>query len=72
MCIRDSDAQADAAWLSSREKGHYRLPSAGELRAQATTPVSGWLTLCADRDCTQRMASGKPRALDAGLSLIHI
>lgn len=65
VCVSAADAQAYAAWLSSREKGHYRLPSAGELRAQATTPVSGWLTLCADRDCTQRMASGKPRALDA-------
>ena len=66
VCVSAADAQAYAAWLSSREKGHYRLPSAGELRAQATTPVSGWLTLCADRNCTQRMASGKPRALDAG------
>ena len=39
--------------------------SAGELRAQPTTPVSGWLTLCADGACRQRMASGKLRALDA-------
>ena len=55
-----------AAWLSGRDKRRYRLPSAGELRAQATSPVSGWLTLCADAACVKRMASGKARALEAG------
>ncbi|HWS78584.1 MAG TPA: bifunctional serine/threonine-protein kinase/formylglycine-generating enzyme family protein, partial [Thermomonas sp.] len=65
VCVSAADAQAYAAWLSSREKKRYRLPSAGELRAQATTPVSGWLTLCADGGCRRRMASGKVRALDA-------
>ena len=65
VCVSAADAQAYAAWLSNRDQRRYRLPSAGELRAQATTPVSGWLTLCADSGCTQRMASGKPRALDA-------
>ena len=38
---------------------------AGELRAQATSPISAWLTLCGNAACTQRMASGKPQALDA-------
>lgn len=65
VCVSAADAQAYASWLSAREKRRYRLPSAGELRAQATTPVSGWLTLCADAGCSRRMASGKLRALDA-------
>ena len=65
VCVSAADAQAYAAWLGGQEQRRYRLPSAGELRAQATTPVSGWLTLCADRTCSQRMASGKLRALDA-------
>ena len=58
-------AQAYAAWLSASEKHRYRLPTAGELRAQATSPISAWLTLCGNPACTQRMASGKPQALDA-------
>ena len=66
VCVSAADAQAYAAWLGTQEQHRYRLPSAGELRAQATTPVSGWLTLCADRACSQRMASGKLRPLDAG------
>lgn len=65
VCVSAADAQAYATWLSSRDKRRYRLPSAGELRTQATTPVSGWLTLCADGACRRRMASGKLRALDA-------
>jgi hypothetical protein len=65
VCVSAHDAQAYAVWLGQREKRRFRLPSAGELRAQASTPVSGWLTLCADSNCTRRMASGKPRALDA-------
>ena len=65
VCVSASDAQAYAAWLGTQEQRRYRLPSAGEVRTQPTTPVSGWLTLCADRQCSQRMASGKPRALDA-------
>ena len=65
-CVSAADAQAYAAWLSASEKRRYRLPTAGELRAQANSPISGWLTLCADAACTQRMASGKARALDAG------
>lgn len=65
VCVSAADAQAYAAWLSKRDKRRYRLPSAGELRTQATTPVSGWLTLCADGACRRRMASGKLRALDA-------
>ena len=66
VCVSAADAQAYASWLGAQDQHRYRLPSAGELRAQATTPVSGWLTLCADRACSQRMASGKLRALDAG------
>ena len=66
VCVSAGDAQAYAAWLGSQDQRRYRLPSAGEVRAQPTTPVSGWLTLCANRECSQRMASGKPRALDAG------
>ena len=65
VCVSASDAQAYAAWLGTQEQRRYRLPSAGEVRTQPTTPVSGWLTLCADRQCSQRMASGKQRALDA-------
>ena len=65
VCVSAADAQAYASWLSRRDKQRYRLPSAGEMRAQATTPVSGWLTLCADGGCRRRMASGKARALDA-------
>ena len=65
VCVSAADAQAYAAWLGSQDQRRYRLPSAGEVRAQPTTPVSGWLTLCADRACSQRMASGKPGPLDA-------
>ena len=65
-CVSAADAQAYAAWLSAGEKHRYRLPTAGELRAQASSPISGWLTLCANAACTQRMASGKARALEAG------
>jgi len=64
-CVSAADAQAYAAWVSANEKRRYRLPTAGELREQPSRPISGWLTLCANADCTQRMASGKPRALDA-------
>ena len=63
VCVSASDAQAYAAWRSTQEKRRYRLPSSGELKAQATTPVSGWLTLCADRACSRRMASGQARPL---------
>ena len=66
VCVSAADAQAYAAWLGTQGQHRYRLPSAGEVRAQPTTPVSGWLTLCANRECSQRMASGKSRALDAG------
>ncbi|MEF9979188.1 MAG: bifunctional serine/threonine-protein kinase/formylglycine-generating enzyme family protein [Thermomonas sp.] len=65
VCVSAADAQAYAAWLGAQDQRRYRLPSAGEVRAQPTTPVSGWLTLCANRQCSERMASGKPRALDA-------
>ncbi|HSD16057.1 MAG TPA: serine/threonine-protein kinase [Thermomonas sp.] len=65
VCVSAADAQAYAAWLGTQDQRRYRLPSAGEVRAQPTTPVSGWLTLCANRECSQRMASGKPGALDA-------
>ena len=64
-CVSAADAQAYAAWMSASEQRRYRLPTAGELRAQPSNPIAGWLTLCANADCTQRMASGKPRALDA-------
>lgn len=65
VCVSADDAKAYAIWLSTRRKGRYRLPSAGEVKAQATSPVSGWLTLCANNSCSQRMASGKSRPLDA-------
>ena len=65
VCVSASDAQAYAGWLGTQEQRRYRLPSSGEVRMQPTTPVSGWLTLCANRECSQRMASGKARALDA-------
>ncbi|RZA21188.1 MAG: hypothetical protein EOP93_03760, partial [Lysobacteraceae bacterium] len=65
VCVSASDAQAYAAWLGAQEQRRFRLPSAGEMRTQAAKPVSGWVTLCADRACSQRMASGKPQALDA-------
>ncbi|MEO5630189.1 MAG: bifunctional serine/threonine-protein kinase/formylglycine-generating enzyme family protein [Thermomonas sp.] len=66
VCVTADDAQAYARWLSTGEKRRYRLPSAGEAKSQATAPVSGWLTLCADNTCSQRMVSGKPGPLDAG------
>ncbi|MGV8921841.1 MAG: bifunctional serine/threonine-protein kinase/formylglycine-generating enzyme family protein [Thermomonas sp.] len=65
VCVSADDAKAYASWLSAREKGRYRLPSAGEARSQASAPVSGWLTLCADNTCSQRMTSGKSKPLDA-------
>ena len=66
VCVNAADAQAYARWLQTQDGHHYRLPSAGELRTQPTTPVAGWLSLCADHSCAQRMTSGKPQALDAG------
>ena len=65
VCVSAIDAEAYAQWLGKREKRRYRLPSPGELKASATTPVSGWTTLCGDSACNKRMASGKARALDA-------
>lgn len=65
VCVSADDARAYASWLSAREKHRYRLPSAGEARMQATSPLSGWLNLCADNSCSQRMVSGKPKPLDA-------
>lgn len=64
-CVSAADAQAYANWLAGQGHGKHRLPSAGELRAQPLLPIAGWTTLCADAGCAQRMASGKPRALDA-------
>lgn len=66
VCVSAEDAKAYASWLSAREKHRYRLPSAGEARSQVASPVSGWLTLCADSTCNQRMVSGKTKPLDAG------
>ncbi len=66
VCVSAADAEAYAIWLGKRDRQRYHLPSAGELRAQTATPVSGWLTLCADASCRRRMVSGKNRAVDAG------
>ncbi len=66
VCVSAADAQAYAVWLHAQDGHRYRLPSAGELREQPTTPVAGWLSLCADTACSQRMSSGKPQPLDAG------
>ncbi|MFT4178284.1 MAG: bifunctional serine/threonine-protein kinase/formylglycine-generating enzyme family protein [Thermomonas sp.] len=63
-CVSAIDAQVYAAWLGAQDGHHYRLPSAGELRAQPVQ-VSGWLTLCADTACNRRMASGKQEPLEA-------
>ncbi|MDI1252064.1 bifunctional serine/threonine-protein kinase/formylglycine-generating enzyme family protein [Thermomonas sp.] len=65
VCVSADDANAYARWLSAHEKRRYRLPSVGEARSQATSPVSGWLTLCADNNCSKRVVSGKPKPLDA-------
>lgn len=65
VCVSADDAKAYASWLSTRQEGRYRLPSAGEAQSQGSTAVSGWLTLCADNTCSQRMASGKSKPLDA-------
>jgi hypothetical protein len=65
-CVSAADAQAYAGWLGSQGRGQHRLPSAGELRTQPLLPIAGWTTLCADASCSSRIASGKPRALDAG------
>ncbi|MDE2406358.1 MAG: protein kinase [Xanthomonadaceae bacterium] len=64
VCVSAADAQAYARWLQTQDGHHYRLPSAGELSAQPATPVAGWLNLCADHACGQRMSS-KQQALDA-------
>ena len=64
VCVSASDAQAYAAWLGAQDGQHYRLPSAGEARTLGTA-ASGWLTLCADRECSLRAISGKPQPLDA-------
>ncbi|WP_240125928.1 serine/threonine-protein kinase [Thermomonas alba] len=63
-CVSAADALAYAAWLGSQDGHRYRLPSAGELQGQPTTPAS-WVSLCADHACSQRMVSGKPQPLDA-------
>lgn len=65
VCVTAADALAYANWLHAKDGHRYRLPSAGELREQPTSPVAGWLNLCADKACTQRMSSSKPQALDA-------
>lgn len=65
VCVSAEDAKAYASWLSASGNQRYRLPSAGEVKMQATLPVSGWLTLCADNSCSKRMASGKQAPLDA-------
>ncbi|MEO6227659.1 MAG: bifunctional serine/threonine-protein kinase/formylglycine-generating enzyme family protein [Thermomonas sp.] len=65
VCVTADDAIAYASWLTSHGKYRYRLPSAGEAKTQATLPVSGWLTLCADNSCRKRKVSGKPAPLDA-------
>ncbi|MEO5963652.1 MAG: bifunctional serine/threonine-protein kinase/formylglycine-generating enzyme family protein [Thermomonas sp.] len=78
VCVSADDAIAYARWLSANKKGSYRLPSAGEAKSQAAASVSGWLTLCANNSCSQRMASGKPKPLaanrgysDVGISLVR-
>jgi len=65
VCVSAGDAQAYARWLSARGSGRYRLPSAGELKASPSTPISAWLTLCADNGCRRRMVSGQPRPFEA-------
>ncbi len=64
-CVSAADAQAYASWRSAQERKRYRLPSAGELRAQPRSPIAGWLTLCADAGCSRRMTSGRPQPMDA-------
>ena len=63
-CVSAADALAYADWRSLQEGRRYRLPSVGEARSQAAA-ATGWLTLCADRTCSRRAASGKPQPLDA-------
>lgn len=63
-CVSAADAQAYASWLSVQDGVRYHLPSAGELRAQPTS-AGGWLALCADHACSNRMANGKRQPLDA-------
>lgn len=65
VCVSAADAQAYASWRSAHEGRRYRLPSAGELRDQPRNPISGWVTLCADRSCSRRMVSGKSLPMDA-------
>jgi len=64
VCVSAADALAYAAWIGAQDGRHYRLPSAGELRAHPA-PAAGWLTLCADRNCGTRMVSDRPKPLDA-------
>lgn len=64
VCVSAADALAYAAWIGAQDGRHYRLPSAGELRAHPA-PAAGWLTLCADHNCGTRMVSDRPQPLDA-------
>ncbi len=64
VCVSAADAQAYASWLGVQDGVRYHLPSAGELRAQPTR-ASGWLALCADHACNNRMANGEDKPLDA-------
>ena len=63
-CVSAADAQAYASWLGAQDGLRYRLPSAGELRAHPTTG-SGWLALCADHACNNRVVNGKAKPMDA-------
>ncbi len=64
VCVSAADAQAYASWRGVQDGVRYHLPSAGELRAQPTR-ASGWLALCADHACNNRMANGEDKPLDA-------
>ncbi len=77
-CVSAADALAYAGWRSRQEGKRYRLPTAGELREQPRSPISGWVTLCADAACSRRAVSGKSQPLDAdrgyedvGIRLVH-
>ena len=63
-CVSAADAQAYASWLGAQDGLRYRLPSAGELRAHPTA-LSGWLALCADHACNNRVVNGKAKPMDA-------